>query len=377
MTAFLRSVTNIVGILLLLTAFSCFAQAQSASAEKPADLKALQDAYAKAIQKVESDSASAAQVLPATYMKELQRIQQSAKKAGDLEQLTAVNRELERFKTEQKVPDQPDASTPDAIKKLQIEYKAAVAKSDLEKNRKIVSATKQYLELLNSLQTSLTKNDKVNEALDVNAEIKRVKADSKVTSAEFALAASETDNQMPDDQAKKNANTQKSGKVDNPGAPKENTGNLEKGCSWKTFKGSLDSCLQIGPFPNAGLPKIKDVTAFIANLDLNAEFQGRKLRTARPVGGRFTGCPEFSCTYCIFLIQSKVDQKVKFQSDADDAVTVYANSDMAGTAGDLSLKKGYNIIVVEWKNFGGGSWMWFRLDGKQILQGIPKEVTGK
>ena len=218
MTAFLRSVTNIVGILLLLTAFSCFAQAQSASAEKPADLKALQDAYAKAIQKVESDSASAAQVLPATYMKELQRIQQSAKKAGDLEQLTAVNRELERFKTEQKVPDQPDASTPDAIKKLQIEYKAAVAKSDLEKNRKIVSATKQYLELLNSLQTSLTKNDKVNEALDVNAEIKRVKADSKVTSAEFALAASETDNQMPDDQAKKNANTQKSGKVDNPGA---------------------------------------------------------------------------------------------------------------------------------------------------------------
>jgi hypothetical protein len=188
-----RSITTLVGAALLLTASICFAQ--SSSPGKPIDLKALQDAYAKAIQKVEGDSASAAQSLPTNYIKALQAIQQAAKKAGDLEGLTAANRELERFKADQTVPDQPDASTPDAIKKLQTEYKAATAKNDMEKNKKIVSITKQYLENLNSLQTDLTKNDTVDKALNVNAEIKRVNADSKFTSAQFALAATDTDKQ--------------------------------------------------------------------------------------------------------------------------------------------------------------------------------------
>lgn len=192
---FSRSMMHLVVVVLLLTASVSFAQAQSASAGKPVDLKALQDAYAKAMQKVESDSASAAQSLPANYIKELQEFQQAAKKAGDLDGLTAANRELERFKTDQTIPDQPDASTPDAIKKLQTEYKAAAAKNDMEKNKKIVSITKQYLENLKSLQTDLTKNDRVNEALNVNAEIKRVKDDSKFSSAQFALAAADTDKQ--------------------------------------------------------------------------------------------------------------------------------------------------------------------------------------
>jgi hypothetical protein len=216
-----RSSMNFVGILLLLTAFSSFAQSQLSSADKPIDLKTLQDMYAKAIQKVEGDNASAAQSLSATYVKELQTLQQTAKKAGDIEQLTAVNRELERFKTEQTVPDQPDASIPDAVKKLQTQYKSVVTKNDLEKNKKIVSITKQYLENLTSLQTNLTKGDKVNEALDVNAEIKRVKADSKVANAEFAVAAAETNKRsaettdkqpsekQPADQPKKTAEKEK------------------------------------------------------------------------------------------------------------------------------------------------------------------------
>jgi hypothetical protein len=215
----LLSKTYLIGMLLLLTSSVCLVQAQPSPAGKAVDLKALQDAYSKAIQKVEGDSASAAQSLPATYLNELQKLQQSAQKAGDLDGLTAANRELERFKTEQKVPDQPDASAPDVLKKLQTQYKAAVAKSDLEKNKKIVSITKQYLENLNSLQTSLTKSGNVNEALNVNAEIKRVKDDSKFTSAQFALAAAETEKQpattdkQPPDQPKTAASTDKSDKT--------------------------------------------------------------------------------------------------------------------------------------------------------------------
>jgi hypothetical protein len=229
--------THSIAILLLLAASICFAQTRSSAAEKPVDLKALQDTYSKAIQKTEGDSASAAQSLPANYIKELQKLQQTAQKAGDLDGFTAANHELERFKTEQTVPDQPDASAPDALKKLQTQYKTAVAKNDLDKNRKIVSITKQYLENLTSLQTGLTKSGNVNEALSVNAEIKRVKDDSKFTSAQFALAAAETDKQPavtdnqpsdkqpPADQAKKTVTAEKSDKTakakttDNSGKP--------------------------------------------------------------------------------------------------------------------------------------------------------------
>jgi hypothetical protein len=190
MHLFSRSMTTLVGAALFLTASICFAQAT-----KPVDLKTLQDAYAKAIQKVEADSASAAQALPANYIKEIQKIQQAVQKAGNLEGLTTANRELERFKAEQTIPDQPAASTPDAIKKLQVQYKAAAAKNDLEKNKKIVSITKLYVENLTSLQISLTKFGKINEALEVKAETKRIKEDSKVTTAESTVAAAETNKQ--------------------------------------------------------------------------------------------------------------------------------------------------------------------------------------
>jgi hypothetical protein len=195
MSVLSRCVMSIVGSLLLLTGSACLAQTTPSSAEKSVDLKTLQDIYAKAIQKVESDSASASQSLPATYLKELQKLQQTVQNAGDLEGLTAVKRELERFKTEQTVPAQPAASILDAIKKLQTQYKSAVAKNDLEKNKKIVSISKQYLENLGSLQVELTKSGKIPEALDVKAEIKRVKADSKFTNAESALPAAGTDKQ--------------------------------------------------------------------------------------------------------------------------------------------------------------------------------------
>jgi hypothetical protein len=181
---------SIVGVLLVLTGPTCLAQSQPSG-----DLKTLQNLYAKAIQKVEGDSTSAAQALPATYLKELIKLQQTVQKAGDLEGLTTANRELERFKNEQTVPEQPAKSTPEAIKKLQIQYRGALAKNDLEKNKKIVSVTKQYLENLATLQTSLTKSGNISEALEVKAEIKRVKEDSKIAGAESALAAPGTDKQ--------------------------------------------------------------------------------------------------------------------------------------------------------------------------------------
>ena len=204
----------VVGCLLAASVSVCLGQTAASTGD---DLKSLQDTYKKAIAKIDGDAANAAQSQPATYMKELYKIQQALQKAGDLDGLTAANSELERFKSTQTVPDQPDASLPPDIRKLQTAFKAALAKADLDKNRKLVSTTKQYVELLNSLQTSLTKAGKVDKAMDVNAEIKRVKSDPKITSAEFVVAAGDTEkppakDESPDQPAKDD----KAGKADQP-----------------------------------------------------------------------------------------------------------------------------------------------------------------
>jgi hypothetical protein len=187
-----------VGCLLAASVSACLGQT---AANTGGDLKSLQDQYKKAIAKIDSDAANAAQSQPATYLKELYKIQQALQKAGDLDGLTAANSELERFKSKQTVPDQPDQSLPPDIRNLQTAFKAALAKADLDKNKKLVSTTKQYVELLNSLQTSLTKAGKVDQAMDVSAEIKRVKSDPKITSAEFVVAAVDTEKQPARDES--------------------------------------------------------------------------------------------------------------------------------------------------------------------------------
>jgi hypothetical protein len=183
MSVLSRSIMSIGVVLLVLTGSTCLAQSQPS-----VDLKTLKDIYTKAIQKVDADCASAAQALPASYLKELIKHQKTVQAAGDLEGLTTANRELERFKNEQTVPDQPAKSTPEAIRNLQTQYRDAVAKNDLEKNKKTVAVTKQYLENLATMQTSLTKSGNISEALATKAEIQRVKADSKIAGAEAAVA---------------------------------------------------------------------------------------------------------------------------------------------------------------------------------------------
>jgi hypothetical protein len=161
-------------------------------------LKSLKEGYEKACSKIESDNSSARQSQAVTYINELQKVQQSLQKAGDLEGLTAAKSEIERFKGEQTVPETPDSSLPVAIQQLQTAYKKGLAAIDLDKSKKIVSAVKQYVDRLTALQKNLTKAGKVDEALEVNAEIKSVKADSKVTSADFAVAAAESEKQSQD-----------------------------------------------------------------------------------------------------------------------------------------------------------------------------------
>jgi len=141
--------------------------------------------------KTENEHADAMQNQPTSYLKQLLKLQQDMQKAGNLDGWQAANHEIERFKTEQTMPDGDDPALLEGIKSLRAAYKSATAKLELEKSKKIVAVTKQYVDQLNALQTNLTKAGKVDDAIEVNTEIKNVKSDAKVTSSEFAVAAAE------------------------------------------------------------------------------------------------------------------------------------------------------------------------------------------
>ena len=131
---------------LALSASLCFAQSAGVGTAvvKPAvDLKSLREAYSKAMSKIESEHANAVQGQPTSYLKQLTKLQLEMQKAGDLDGWTTVNHEIERFKAEQTIPDEADASMPDGIKALRTAYKSAMAKFDLEQSKKIVAATKK------------------------------------------------------------------------------------------------------------------------------------------------------------------------------------------------------------------------------------------
>jgi hypothetical protein len=97
-------------------------------------------------------------------------------KAGDLEGWMFVKKELERFEKEENIPAESSDDCPAVVKKLQDKYRPRIAGSS--KGDKTGTITKKYLESLEALKRKLTIDGKIQEALEVKAEIEKVSSKS-------------------------------------------------------------------------------------------------------------------------------------------------------------------------------------------------------
>ena len=183
-------VVLLVSGLCVLSAAVSFAQSTNTQA---GSLESLKLSYEKTIAKIESDYTIDMQGMPTTYLNDLQKLQQTLQKAGDLDGFTAVGKEMERFKNEQTIPEEPDAALIEKITLLRTKYRENLAKLALDKDTKIVAAAKQYIDRLTALQKSLTMAGKIDDALAVNVEIKEAGSNPKVRDAEFSIASHEAD----------------------------------------------------------------------------------------------------------------------------------------------------------------------------------------
>ena len=164
----------------------------SAASEKfviPA-VPALKASFEKSLKTLITSYDTATKNGSSSYVAALKELQVRLQKAGDLDGWTAVKNELDRLNVDPNAdPSIPaDAlSSGEALLALQTKFRGVLAQLAVDKNQKIVALSQKYITSLTALQMDLTKQGKMDEALVVNAEIKRVKGSPEVITAEFEL----------------------------------------------------------------------------------------------------------------------------------------------------------------------------------------------
>jgi len=136
-----------------------------------ADCKAL---YEKESAKIESAHHAEINRALSSYGKNLDATESRYKKAGDLNGSLAVRKEKARFQKEKNVPDEVPSDLPPLIQKAQHFYRRAAMKARAEKAKAMTMLTDRYLKRLDAMKKGLVSQEKLDEAIAVDAEMKRV-----------------------------------------------------------------------------------------------------------------------------------------------------------------------------------------------------------
>ena len=183
-------VNKLVTILVILLALQARAQ----------DLKTVLATYQKAyeldLEKAEADSKQSIIGWSVQYVQLLDSLEKKFQGAGDLGGLVAVRKERARFTETKQIPDDAVVAVPQELADLQGKAIKALQIADLKKNRQIVAGSNKYVAALEDLKKNLTKQGKVDDAVEVNAEIARVKERPEVTAAQFTVAAVAVDTKV-------------------------------------------------------------------------------------------------------------------------------------------------------------------------------------
>jgi hypothetical protein len=161
------------------------------SATKKASLESLRNILDRSLRKIEREYSSLGQ--RTAYDKSLVARAEEFKAEGDLESLLAINKERERLKNERTVPSLSEENLPGAVVEVRAAYHKRVAETSLAKSRKVVSLANNYVKRLRTMQSRLTREGNLEEAIKVRTEIDRVQGSSDVSAARFVVDAAVAD----------------------------------------------------------------------------------------------------------------------------------------------------------------------------------------
>ena len=122
------------------------------------------------------------------YWKTLDSLAADFKKQGDFENTVALAAERKRFEATRMVPDQPPTNTTAAIVKAQADYRAALARAEVERAKQTVKLNTSYVKALKALIKTYLADDKMAEAEAANKEMKLAEAALKKAADTLAIA---------------------------------------------------------------------------------------------------------------------------------------------------------------------------------------------
>ncbi|OGV60497.1 MAG: hypothetical protein A2498_06100 [Lentisphaerae bacterium RIFOXYC12_FULL_60_16] len=157
-----------------------------------AKLEEYQAAYEKQLKPICDEYLAALMDSLVRYEKMLDEAKTKMTQAGDLDGVLLIKGEIDRLQTERSVPKQATPGETPVIRDLRDQYRKQVLQAMDCRKQKTFALKQKYVQAMESLKVTLVKEEKLEDAIEVNEEIKRLHAetpDLAVASAPTAASA--------------------------------------------------------------------------------------------------------------------------------------------------------------------------------------------
>lgn len=158
-------------------------------------LARLKGVYQKSLDDISADHTHALNKIHEEYREGLELLSDNYREAGELEIVLAIREEQKRYDDDTRIPKPPPKQTGrSAIERFQSTLHEKLVTATEYRDHAIIDLTEKYISHLERLKRQHTVEDKIENALEIKAEIDRVRQTAQYTAAEFAIAARQTAN---------------------------------------------------------------------------------------------------------------------------------------------------------------------------------------
>ncbi len=149
------------------------------------DLAGYRNVYERESARIENAREEELNRLHCAYEKSLVAIKASRQKAGDLAGVLACWEEEKRFKKEKTVPAESSPDLPQRIRKVRSSFLQSAADAEVKKAKKLKALNESYVRRLTALKKELVTQGKIEDAVTIDTEIKRMEILAAIAEAEM------------------------------------------------------------------------------------------------------------------------------------------------------------------------------------------------
>lgn len=133
----------------------------------------------------------------ANYRKGLDSARNSARQNGDFDAVQALDAEIARFESKKDLPPLSPAGSMQALARLVTASRDSQAKAEIDRARKTVQLTDQYLQFLEQRVKQAVVADRLDQAKQIKAELASVRESPECQAAKFLLAEKQAPESTP------------------------------------------------------------------------------------------------------------------------------------------------------------------------------------